>query len=102
MRDRGLNASSEQRLLDDPVGSRVLYRNQRRAYPFIDHADGIYLYDSEGKRYLDALGGVGVVSVGHAVPEVIDALTAQARRVSFAYGNFFTTEAQVLLAEHVI
>ena len=52
--------------------------------------DGTYLYDSEGKRYLDFLTGLAVTSLGHSHPEVADALADQARtllHVSNLYYN---------------
>jgi len=41
--------------------------------------EGVYLKDTEGKEYLDAVAGVAVCSVGHAHPEIADALADQAR-----------------------
>ena len=35
--------------------------------PFIERGDGIYLFDESGKRYIDASGGVSVVTIGHGV-----------------------------------
>jgi putrescine aminotransferase len=42
-----------------------------------DHAEGVYIYDSTGKRYLDFLGLYGAMGVGHRHPRVIAAVTAQ-------------------------
>ena len=87
---------------DRPELSPVLYRNQRREFPIIERAEGIYLYDRDGKRYLDAMAGAGVVAIGHGVSEVVDAMHRQAQSVAFAYGGQFTTEAQMRLAEVVV
>jgi len=52
--------------------------------PVIVRAEGIYLYDDEGRAFIDAAGGVGcVTSVGHAVPEVVDAISEQMHAVAF-------------------
>jgi len=52
--------------------------------PTIVRAEGIYLYDDEGHAFIDAAGGVGcVTSVGHAVPEVVDAISEQMHAVAF-------------------
>jgi adenosylmethionine-8-amino-7-oxononanoate aminotransferase len=52
--------------------------------PTIVRAEGIYLYDDEGRAFIDAAGGVGcVTSVGHAVPEVVDAISEQMHAVAF-------------------
>ncbi|KAK3147300.1 hypothetical protein QOZ80_3BG0280680 [Eleusine coracana subsp. coracana] len=40
-----------------------------------------YLYDEQGRRYLDAFAGIATVCCGHSHPEILDAITAQARRL---------------------
>ena len=35
----------------------VFYRNLRKAYPMADRAEGVYIWDTAGKRYLDGSGG---------------------------------------------
>jgi len=40
-----------------------------------------YLYDEHGRRYLDAFAGIATVCCGHCHPDVVDAITAQARRL---------------------
>ncbi len=53
------------------------------AHPlFIDRASGSHVWDSEGRRYLDFVGGIGVLNVGHNHPAVIAAVKAQLERVS--------------------
>jgi acetylornithine/N-succinyldiaminopimelate aminotransferase len=52
--------------------------------------EGSYLFDDQGKRYLDFLSGIAVTSLGHAHPEVADAIAEQARtllHVSNLFGN---------------
>jgi adenosylmethionine-8-amino-7-oxononanoate aminotransferase len=67
-------------------------------YPTIDYGKGIYLYDKEGKRYIDASSGAVTANIGHGVPEIIDAMVQQAKRVSFVYRSQFTSEAAEALA----
>jgi adenosylmethionine-8-amino-7-oxononanoate aminotransferase len=45
----------------------------------------VYVFDDRGQQYLDAVGGVGVVNIGHGVEEVIQAITRQARLLSYNY-----------------
>jgi adenosylmethionine-8-amino-7-oxononanoate aminotransferase len=66
-----------------------------------ERAQGIYLYDSTGKRYIDAIGGTHVVSIGHGVEEVADAMAAQARKLTFVNKTQFTTQVQEELASLV-
>jgi alanine-glyoxylate transaminase/(R)-3-amino-2-methylpropionate-pyruvate transaminase len=51
----------------------VFYRSPRKFYPTAERAEGVYIYDTEGKRYLDGLGGIVTISVGHCHPHVIAA-----------------------------
>lgn len=67
--------------------------------PTIDHADGVWLTDTAGNRYLDGSSGAVVVNIGHARPEVVDAITRQAARISFTHRGAFTSEAIEELSE---
>jgi adenosylmethionine-8-amino-7-oxononanoate aminotransferase len=70
--------------------------------PTIVRAEGIYLYDDAGRRIIDAAGGVGAVtSIGHAVPEVVDAIAAQLRTVAFVPWTQFQSEPAQRLAETI-
>lgn len=76
-----------------PDDSDVIYRDLNRTYPVIDHGDGIYLYDTTGKRYIDGSGGsAAVTAIGHGVPEVIEAMAAQASRLAFGPTHAFTNQ----------
>lgn len=80
------------------VNTRVLYGNLRKCYTTIVHAEGVYVYDESGKRYLDAVGGVGVVNIGHGVEGVIQAIADQARHVAFTYGGAVDNQPRQQLA----
>ncbi|MFW6115688.1 MAG: aspartate aminotransferase family protein [Chloroflexota bacterium] len=77
-------------LYSHPAG-HVLYRRALHPRPMVDRGEGVYLYDTEGRRYLDASGGAIVVNVGHGVSEVTEALAEQAARVAFAHPTMFTS-----------
>ncbi len=66
--------------------------------PFIDHARGAYLYDTEGKRYIDYVGSWGPMILGHAHPDVIDAVKKQADK-GLSFGA--PTELEVRMAERI-
>src|SRR5919197_4293364 len=59
--------------------------------------EGSRLWDSEGREYLDFLGGLAVTSLGHAHPEVAEALSEQARTLLHV-SNLYYTEVQPKLA----
>lgn len=67
-------------------------------YPVIDYGKGIYLFDMEGKKYLDAASGAVTANIGHGVSEIIEAMNEQAKKVSFVYRSQFTSEAAEALA----
>src|SRR5579883_3137700 len=81
------------------AGSRVFYRKLDSALPRIVRGEGLYLFDSAGKRYLDACGGAMVVNAGHGVPEIARALAEQAGKVAYVNGTAFTNEPVEELAD---
>lgn len=82
--------------------SHVLFTHWRKTYPTIEHGEGVYLYDKEGKHYLDAIGGMFVVTIGYGVPEIGAAMAEQSTRLCFANRNLFTNEPQERLADKII
>lgn len=69
----------------------VFYRKMWRKYPRITHAEGVYLIDDEGNRYLDASGGAIVVNIGFGVKAVSEAIAQQAWLVAYVHAEKFTT-----------
>jgi len=65
---------------------------------FIARANGPYIWDVEGKQYIDCIGSWGPMILGHAHPEVVKAVQVAAEN-SFSYGA--PTEAEVLMAEKI-
>ena len=63
-----------------------------------DHGKGAWLWDTEGKAYLDILSGIAVCSLGHAHPAVTKAITEQANKLLHT-SNTFRTPNQEKLAE---
>ncbi|MCG1021057.1 aspartate aminotransferase family protein [Sutcliffiella horikoshii] len=62
-----------------------------KEYPVISHGNGVYLYDVNGKKYLDGSSGAVTASIGHHVQAVIDAMADQASKVSFVYRSQFSS-----------
>jgi adenosylmethionine-8-amino-7-oxononanoate aminotransferase len=79
----------------------VLLRNLSRTFPVVTHGEGIWLFDEDGKRYLDAAGGAMVASVGHGNREVADAIHAQMLKVGYVNGTQFTTEVMETFARRL-
>jgi acetylornithine/N-succinyldiaminopimelate aminotransferase len=63
--------------------------------------EGPYVWDAEGTRYLDLLGGIAVNALGHAHPALVNAVTQQLGTLGHV-SNFFATQPQVSLAERLL
>ncbi|MTJ04300.1 MAG: aspartate aminotransferase family protein [Sediminimonas qiaohouensis] len=62
------------------------------ARPMLDRAEGIYLYDTEGRRYLDGSSGAMVSNIGHSNPNVLAAMREQMERSTFGYRLHFRNQ----------
>jgi len=76
----------------------VLYRAPATHYPQAVAAEGMYILDDKGKRYLDMSGGAAVSCLGHAHPDVVESVRRQVGKLAFAHTAFFTNEPQERLA----
>jgi adenosylmethionine-8-amino-7-oxononanoate aminotransferase len=82
--------------------SHVFHRHTKMAPPTAARGDGVYLIDSEGKRYLDASGGAAVSCLGHSHPAVIQAIKDQVDKIAYAHTAFFTNEPMEQLADCLV
>lgn len=82
--------------------SKVFFNNLRGGLPVAVRGEGIFIEDESGRRYIDGIGGMFVCTIGHGVPEVAEAMAAQARTLSFANYVQFTNAPLEALASHVI
>ena len=64
------------------------------------HGQGTRVWDTDGKEYLDLLGGIAVNALGYAHPEIVKTISEQASRFTHV-SNFFTTPQQVEAAQAV-
>ena len=67
----------------------------------LDYGKGSYVHDVDGKTYLDVGGGIAVNSLGHAHPEILNAINEQASKLIHC-SNLYYTESQALLAKCII
>lgn len=77
--------------------ARDLVRNAADRYALFTRGEGSSLWDDQGRRYLDFLGGIAVTSLGHAHPVFVEAVATQAATLSHV-SNFFATPPQLALA----
>ena len=80
----------------------VFHRHTRSDLPVAVKGDGIYVVDSNGRRYLDASGGAAVSCLGHSHPAVIAAIKRQLDKIAYAHTGFFTNEPLEELADVLI
>ena len=76
-------------------------RSLNQYYPKVVSAEGVYIVDEKGNKYLDGSSGAGVSCLGHGNQEVIEAMHQQAQKVSFASSVFYSTEIAEQLAEEI-
>ena len=77
--------------------SHLFYQTRARR-PVLAEARGVYLWDVEGKRYLDGSSGAMVSNIGHSNPRVLEAMRRQMEKSTFGYRLHFETEASEALA----
>lgn len=65
----------------------------------IVRGEGVYLYDIEGNRYLDAIAGLFLMNIGHGRPEIADAVSAQLRELAYVNSGAYTTVPAIRLSK---
>jgi acetylornithine aminotransferase len=78
--------------------SSALMQTYARLPVTFSHGQGVYLYDTQGRRYLDAIAGIAVNGLGHAHPAVTAAIREQADKLVHT-SNLYRIEAQEQLGE---
>ena len=68
----------------------IFRRSIKASRPTSSHGEGVYLFDTQGKRYLDACAGVHVVIIGHGVEEIAEAMKEQASKTTFTHSHFLS------------
>jgi acetylornithine/N-succinyldiaminopimelate aminotransferase len=63
--------------------------------------EGAHVWDTDGKEYVDLLGGIAVNALGHGHPALVEAVTTQLQTLGHV-SNFFATEPQIALAERLL
>ncbi|MBL8603358.1 MAG: acetylornithine transaminase [Myxococcales bacterium] len=79
------------------LAGKHLLRNYKQPPLVMTRGEGCWLYDTEGKRYLDLYGGIAVCALGHAHPAIARAVSEQAARLVHI-ANYFYNDQQVRLA----
>ncbi|MDG1709420.1 MAG: aspartate aminotransferase family protein, partial [Emcibacteraceae bacterium] len=80
--------------------SHLFYQTRDRK-PLLDRADGIYMWDTDGKRYIDGSSGAMVSNIGHSNKNVLAAMQKQMEKSTFGYRLHFENEPAETLAARV-
>ena len=81
-------------------GKKVLVGNYARQPVVMDRGEGAYVWDTDGRKYLDLFAGFGGAVLGHCHPALVTAAAEQAQRL-WHVGNTFYTQPQVEMAERL-
>ena len=81
-----------------PNTSHIFHRAPAHDYPHAVSAKGAWIFDSEGRAYLDASGGAAVSCLGHGDVRIAAAIREQLDRIAYTHTSFFTTEVAERLA----
>jgi len=84
-----------------PPAEHLLLPDLRDRVPVFVRGEGVHLIDDAGRRYLDAASGVGVTCLGYDVPEVVDAIRAQAEQLQYLHALRFEAPSARQLADLV-
>ena len=82
--------------------TRVLHRSSVATPPRAVRGEGIYIFDENGKSYLDACSGAAVSCLGHSDADVRAAMHAQIDQIAYAHSGFFSSDAMEELADDLI
>ena len=79
----------------------LLHRDPTQHYPVMVRGEGIYLYDADGRRYVDGTAGATNVTLGHGRARIADAMAQQARQLAYCFSTQFTNEPALQLAQRL-
>ncbi|WP_456392190.1 aspartate aminotransferase family protein [Persephonella sp.] len=80
---------------------RYLFPNYARYPVSFVKGEGVYLYDTEGKKYIDMLAGIAVNTLGHSHPDIVDAICKQASQLIHT-SNLFYIQPQIEVAKLLV
>jgi adenosylmethionine-8-amino-7-oxononanoate aminotransferase len=83
-------------------GTSPLFYQDWNRLPTVSHGKGVYLYDTEGREYLDGCSGAIAANLGHGHERLVEAATEQMRKVAFAYRQQFENQPANELAELLV
>jgi adenosylmethionine-8-amino-7-oxononanoate aminotransferase len=92
MEGRNMAKVAGAKIKSAPCTTDYLFYQARRELPFIERAEGVYIWDHTGKKYLDGSSGAVCCNIGHGNLRVAERLADQARKAVFAYRTQFEND----------
>ena len=93
---------SDSTVIQERKRSAVLLRSFRKTFPLAVSGEGVYVWDAEGRKYLDFSGSAAVNFIGHGVAEISAAMAGQAARLEFVHTSQFTTPVAEEYADELL
>ena len=81
--------------------SNVIHRSLVDTPPTVSHGEGVFIYDEQGRQYLDACGGAAVCCLGHSHRAPIEAIRQQAATLPYIHSGYFTSRVMEELADKI-
>ena len=81
---------------------QVFYSGNNKSFPTISHAKGLYMWDTDDKKYFDASSGPVATNLGHGNSNVLEAMKLQSEKVCFASYSVFENEPNKILAKNLV
>ncbi len=82
--------------------AHIVHRNVKDTPPIAVHGDGMYVYDENNRRYLDACGGAAVSCLGYNHPVLRHAIQNQAAELAYIHSDFFSSSVAEQLADQLV
>ena len=79
----------------------LLHQDPNYAFPVLERGEGIYLYDEEGRRYIDGAAGAGNVTLGHGRQRIAAAMAEQAELLGYCFSAHFSNRVAIEFAERL-
>jgi adenosylmethionine-8-amino-7-oxononanoate aminotransferase len=82
--------------------SAILHRTLNKTYPVAIRGEGVWLFDADGRKFLDFASSAVVNFIGHGDAAIVRAMAEQASQLEFAHSSSFTTEVAEQFAQELL
>jgi acetylornithine/N-succinyldiaminopimelate aminotransferase len=83
------------------LAGKYLINNYGERQIALERGEGVYVWDADGKKYLDFVAGISTNNLGHSHPKIVEAITEQAKKLIHV-SNLYYIEPQAKLAQRIV